>query len=95
LKAITYHRYGSPDVLDFEEVDEPVAKDDEVLIGVRAASVNPRDWHFMRGLPYIMRPIGLRIPKDGGFGSDVAGQVEAVGKAERGFAAVMRSSPMS
>jgi NADPH:quinone reductase-like Zn-dependent oxidoreductase len=85
LKAITYHRYGSPDVLDFEEVDEPVAKDDEVLIRVRAASVNPRDWHFMRGLPYIMRPIGLRIPKDGGFGSDVAGQVEAVGKAETRF----------
>jgi NADPH:quinone reductase-like Zn-dependent oxidoreductase len=85
LKAITYHRYGSPDVLDFEEVDEPVAKDDEVLIGVRAASVNPRDWHFMRGLPYIMRPIGLRIPKDGGFGSDVAGQVEAVGKAVTRF----------
>lgn len=85
MKAITYHRYGSPDVLDFEEVDEPVAKDDEVLIGVRAASVNPRDWHFMRGLPYIMRPIGLRIPKDGGFGSDVAGQVEAVGKAVTRF----------
>jgi NADPH:quinone reductase-like Zn-dependent oxidoreductase len=85
LKAITYHRYGSPDVLDFEEVDEPVAKDDEVLIRVRAASVNPRDWHFMRGLPYIMRPIGLRIPKDGGFGSDVAGQVEAVGKAVTRF----------
>ena len=85
MKAITYHRYGSPDVLDFEEVDEPVAKDDEVLIRVRAASVNPRDWHFMRGLPYIMRPIGLRIPKDGGFGSDVAGQVEAVGKAVTRF----------
>ena len=85
MKAITYHRYGSPDVLDFEEVDEPVAKDDEVLIRVRAASVNPRDWHFMRGLPYIMRPIGLRIPKDGGFGSDVAGQVETVGKAVTRF----------
>jgi NADPH:quinone reductase-like Zn-dependent oxidoreductase len=85
LKAITYHRYGSPDVLDFEEVDEPDANDHEVLIRVRAASVNPRDWHFMRGLPYIMRPIGLRIPKDGGFGSDVAGQVEAVGKAVTRF----------
>jgi NADPH:quinone reductase-like Zn-dependent oxidoreductase len=85
LKAITYHRYGSPDVLELEAVDEPVAKDDEVLIRVRAASVNPRDWHFLRGLPYIMRPIGLRIPKDGGFGSDVAGQVEAVGKAVTRF----------
>jgi NADPH:quinone reductase-like Zn-dependent oxidoreductase len=80
LKAITYHRYGSPDVLELEEVDEPVVNDDEVLVRVRAASVNPRDWHFMRGLPSIMRPLGLRIPKDGGLGSDVAGQVEAVGK---------------
>ena len=81
MKAITYHRYGSPDVLEFGEVDEPVVKDDEVLIGVRAASVNPRDWHFMRGLPYFMRlQFGLRGPKDGGLGSDVAGQVEAVGK---------------
>jgi NADPH:quinone reductase-like Zn-dependent oxidoreductase len=80
LKAITYHRYGAPEVLEFQDVDPPVMKDDEVLVRVRAASVNPRDWHFMRGLPYIVRPIGLRIPKDGGIGSDVAGQVEAVGK---------------
>jgi NADPH:quinone reductase-like Zn-dependent oxidoreductase len=80
LKAITYHRYGSPDVLELEEVDEPVVQDDEVLVRIRAASVNPRDWHFMRGLPSIMRPLALRIPKDGGLGSDVAGQVEAVGK---------------
>jgi NADPH:quinone reductase-like Zn-dependent oxidoreductase len=80
LKAITYHRYGSPDVLEFQEVDEPVAKDDEVLVRVRAVSVNPRDWHFMRGLPYVVRPFGLRRPKDGVLGSDVAGQVEAVGR---------------
>ena len=55
--------------------------DDHVLVRVRAASVNPRDWHYLRGLPYIMRPIGLRIPKDGAFGSDLAGHVEAVGGA--------------
>jgi NADPH:quinone reductase-like Zn-dependent oxidoreductase len=85
LKAITYHRYGSPDVLELEEVDAPVAKDHEVLILVRATSANPRDWHFMRGLPYIMRPLGLRRPKDGGLGSDVAGQVEAVGRAVTRF----------
>jgi len=85
LKAIIYHRYGSPDVLQFDEVAEPVVKDDEVLIRVRAASVNPRDWHFLRGLPYVMRPLGLRIPDDGGFGSDVAGQVEAVGRAVTRF----------
>jgi NADPH:quinone reductase-like Zn-dependent oxidoreductase len=71
LQAITYHRYGSPDVLELEKVDPPAVGDDHVLVRVRAASVNPRDWHYLRGLPYIMRPIGLRIPKDGAFGSDL------------------------
>jgi NADPH:quinone reductase-like Zn-dependent oxidoreductase len=85
LQAITYHRYGAPDVLELEEVDAPALAEDEVLVRVRAASVNPRDWHYLRGLPYIMRPIGLRIPKDGGLGSDVAGQVEAVGRAVTRF----------
>jgi len=81
LKAITYLSYGSPDVLEFQEVDEPVVKDDEVLVRVRAASANPRDWHFMRGLPYFMRlQFGLRKPKCTALGSDMAGQVEAVGK---------------
>jgi NADPH:quinone reductase-like Zn-dependent oxidoreductase len=56
-----------------------------VLVRVRAASVNPRDWHYLRGLPYIMRPIGLRIPGDGGLGSDMAGPVEAVGRAVTRF----------
>jgi NADPH:quinone reductase-like Zn-dependent oxidoreductase len=80
VKAITYHRYGSPEVLEFQEVDEPVARDDEVLVRVRAASANPRDWHFMRGLPAFMRlQFGLRGPKHRGLGSDIAGQVEAVG----------------
>jgi len=81
LKAITYHRYGAPDVLEFQEVDEPVVHDDDVLVRVRAASANPRDWHFMRGLPAFMRlQFGLGKPKHSGLGSDVAGQVEAVGK---------------
>jgi len=79
LKAITAHRYGSPDVLELQEVDKPVVNDDEVLVRVRAASVNPRDWHIMRGLPYIVRPL-LRKLRRGVLGSDVAGQVEAVGK---------------
>jgi NADPH:quinone reductase-like Zn-dependent oxidoreductase len=56
-----------------------------VLVRVRAASVNPRDWHFLRGLPYVMRPSGLRIPKGGAFGSDLAGHVEAVGRAVTRF----------
>jgi NADPH:quinone reductase-like Zn-dependent oxidoreductase len=80
MKAITYHRYGAPEVLQFREVDDPVVGDDEVLVRVRAASANPRDWHFMRGLPAFMRlQFGLRRPKHSGLGSDIAGQVEAVG----------------
>ena len=79
MKAITYSRYGSPDVLEFQEVDEPAVQDNEVLVRVRAASVNPRDWHFMRGLPYIMRLPALRRPENGVLGSDLAGQIEAVG----------------
>jgi NADPH:quinone reductase-like Zn-dependent oxidoreductase len=85
MKAITYHRYGPPEVLGLEEVDEPVVQDDDVLVRVRAASVNPRDWHFLRGLPYVVRPVGLRRPKSGVLGSDIAGQVEAVGKAVTRF----------
>ena len=81
MKAITCHRYGGPDVLEFEEVDDPVVGDDEVLVGVRAVSANPRDWHFMRGLPYFVRlQFGLRGPRREVLGGDVAGRVEAVGK---------------
>ena len=81
MKAIVYHDYGSPDVLQLEEIEKPVAADNEVLIKVRAASVNPLDWHFMRGTPYIVRIVmtGLSKPKNPRLGVDVAGQVEAVG----------------
>jgi NADPH:quinone reductase-like Zn-dependent oxidoreductase len=81
MKAIVYHNYGSPDVLKCEDVEKPVPKDNEILIKVRAASLNPLDWHFLRGVPYIVRIIaGLGKPKFIGLGADVAGQVEAVGK---------------
>ena len=81
MKAIVYDKYGSPDVLELQEIDKPVVKDDEVLVRVRAASANPADWHFMRGVPYIMRPqSGLGKPKNGVLGRDISGQVEAVGK---------------
>ncbi len=81
MKAIVYHNYGSPDVLKCEEVEKPTPGDDEVLIKVRAASVNPVDWHFIRGTPYIVRILtGLRKPKITRLGVDVAGQVEAVGR---------------
>jgi NADPH:quinone reductase-like Zn-dependent oxidoreductase len=82
MKAIVYCDYGPPDVLKLEDVAKPAPKDDEVLIRVRAASVNPFEWHFMRGTPYIGRlmGMGLRKPKDTRLGKDVAGQVEAVGR---------------
>jgi NADPH:quinone reductase-like Zn-dependent oxidoreductase len=81
MKAIVYHRYGPPDVLQLQEVDKPVVRDDAVLVRVRAAAVNPYDWHFMRGEPYFMRLfVGLRTPKRNGLGVDYAGQVEAVGQ---------------
>jgi len=81
MKAAVYRRYGPPDVVQIVDVEKPVPTDNEVLIRVRAASVNPYDWHFMRGMPYILRMmVGLRKPKDTRLGADVAGQVEAVGK---------------
>lgn len=82
MKAVVYSNYGSPDVLEIRDIKKPVPNDDQVLIKVRAASINPLDWHFMEGKPYIMRAIGvgLRKPKDPRLGVDMAGQVEAVGK---------------
>ncbi|MGH8428251.1 MAG: NAD(P)-dependent alcohol dehydrogenase [Gammaproteobacteria bacterium] len=80
MKAILYTEYGPPDVLRFEEVAKPAPKDDEILIKVRAASVNPLDWHLMRGSPYFLRIMaGLRKPKSTRPGVDVAGRVETVG----------------
>lgn len=81
MKAIMYRRYGPPDVLKLEDIETPVPRDGEVLIKVRAASVNPYDWHFMRGEPYLLRLMaGIRGPKNPRLGADVAGEVEAVGK---------------
>ncbi|HEX8246890.1 MAG TPA: NAD(P)-dependent alcohol dehydrogenase [Pyrinomonadaceae bacterium] len=81
MKAIVYHSYGSPDVLKYEELEKPTAADDEVLIKIRAASVNPLDFHFMRGEPFVIRLMaGLRQPKDTRLGRDLSGQVEAVGR---------------
>ena len=86
MKAIRYYRYGSPDVLELRDVDLPAVNDDEVLVRVRAASVNPLDFHFMRGTPYVVRAqAGLSRPKVHGLGADMAGQVEAVGRNVTGF----------
>src|SRR5271165_637160 len=81
MKAAIYTRYGSPDVVQITDIEKPAPNDNEVLIKVRAASVNPYDWHFMRGMPYFLRMVaGLRKPKDTRLGADVSGQVEAIGR---------------
>ena len=81
MRAIVYHRYGSPDVLQCTDVPNPTPADDEVLLKIRAASINPYDWHFLRGTPYLLRLMaGFPKPKDPRLGADVAGTVEAVGK---------------
>jgi NADPH:quinone reductase-like Zn-dependent oxidoreductase len=80
MKAIVYRCYGSPDVLKLEDIEKPTPADDEVLVKVVAASVNPLDWHYMRGSPYFMRlGSGLGAPNDTSMGVDFAGTVHAVG----------------
>jgi NADPH:quinone reductase-like Zn-dependent oxidoreductase len=79
MQAIVQDRFGRPDVLKLREVDQPDVGDDEVLVRVRAASVNPADWYAMAGFPYVARPqMGLRTPR-ARLGLDVAGKVVAVG----------------
>jgi NADPH:quinone reductase-like Zn-dependent oxidoreductase len=79
-RAVVQCRYGGPDVLRVEDVVRCVPGDDQLLVRVRAASVNPLDWHGMRGTPYLARlAMGLRYPKDPRIGVDFAGTVEAVG----------------
>jgi len=81
MKAIVYHHYGSPDVLQCEEVERPVPAEDDVLIRVRAAGVNPLDWKVLSGGPYVVRKLlEMRKPLNGQTGVDVAGEVEAVGR---------------
>jgi NADPH:quinone reductase-like Zn-dependent oxidoreductase len=80
MLAIIYRRYGTPDVLEYEEVRNPIPAHGEVLIQVHAASVNPYDWHFLRGTPSFIRLFtGLRRPKSQRLGADVAGVIAAVG----------------
>jgi NADPH:quinone reductase-like Zn-dependent oxidoreductase len=80
MKAIRFCEYGSPDVLKFEDVEKPMPKDDELLVRVRAASLNFIDAGLVRG-PWVLRLLaGLRKPEFTGFGQDFAGVVEAVGK---------------
>lgn len=86
MKGIVVHCYGAPDVLQLEQIAKPTPADDQLLVKVHAASLNPVDWHIMRGSPYIMRmSSGLGSPKDSRVGVDFAGTVEAVGKSVTRF----------
>ena len=80
MKAIVYHRYGSPDVLKLEEVEKPTPRDDQILIKVHAVSINRSDWEGLIGKPLYARMGGLRRPWNKILGSDIAGRVEIVGK---------------
>ena len=80
MKAYLWERYGPPETLRLAEVDDPVPGTDEVLVKVQAVSINPADWHSLRGKPLFSRAtLGLRRPKHRILGVDVAGQVQAVG----------------
>jgi NADPH:quinone reductase-like Zn-dependent oxidoreductase len=86
MKAIVQDRYGSSDVLVLREVEKPVAADNQVLVRVHAAAVNARDWHVMRGDPYLARmALGFGGPKVKIRGTDFAGRVEAVGRGVKRF----------
>jgi NADPH:quinone reductase-like Zn-dependent oxidoreductase len=81
MKAIVYRCYGSPEVLRLEDVAKPTPGDDELLVEVHAAAVNPLDWHYMRGTPYLVRlDAGFGAPKSPELGVDFSGTVVAVGR---------------
>ena len=87
MKAIVATKYGSPDVLQLQEIEKPIPGNDQVLVKIHAASVNALDWHLLRGKPFLVRLIGYGLlkPKRKILGADVAGRVEAVGKDVKRF----------
>jgi NADPH:quinone reductase-like Zn-dependent oxidoreductase len=82
MKAIVYHRYGSPDVLEFTDLEKPTPKENEVLIKVHAVSINAYDWHLLTADIFLVRLMGggLNEPKNKILGADISGRVEAVGE---------------
>jgi NADPH:quinone reductase-like Zn-dependent oxidoreductase len=88
MKAIVHRCYGSPDVVRYEDVPKPAPADSEILVKVHAASVNPLDWHYLEGTPYLLRlDAGFGTPTDPRLGVDFSGTVEAVGKGVTRFKA--------
>ncbi|MDP1719839.1 MAG: NAD(P)-dependent alcohol dehydrogenase [Candidatus Nanopelagicaceae bacterium] len=81
MRAIVHNTYGSPDALEFQEIEKPEMTDDGVMVCVRAASINPVDLYMLMGTPLLVRMSnGVRRPKNNRLGIDFAGTVEAVGK---------------
>ena len=82
MKAIYYEQYGSPDVLQYKEIAKPAPKENELLIEIKASSINSRDWRLLRANPFFIRLMGLGLlrPKHPILGADVAGTVAATGK---------------
>jgi NADPH:quinone reductase-like Zn-dependent oxidoreductase len=81
MKAIVNATYGSPDVLEYKDIEKPIPKDNEVLIKIHAAGLNAADWHILRAKPFLVRiEFGFRTPKHKILGADIAGVIEAVGK---------------
>lgn len=86
MKAITYTKYGSPDVLKLVELEKPIPKDNEVLVKIHAASANPLDWHIMRATPFLARfESGLFKPKNQRLGADLSGTIESIGANVKDF----------
>lgn len=80
MKAMVHHEYGPPEVLRLEDVERPVPGEDEVLVRVRAVGLNWADYSILTGIPYMVRlGLGLRRPRNGIRGTDISGQVEAIG----------------
>ncbi|HCR72246.1 MAG TPA: alcohol dehydrogenase, partial [Anaerolineae bacterium] len=85
MKAMVYHKYGSPDELKLEEVAKPTPKDDEVLVKVKASSINRADLYMLKGSPFVIRLENGFTSKKKILGADITGQVEAVGKDVKEF----------
>src|SRR5215212_3043837 len=87
MKAILHTRYGSPELLEFKEVEKPAPSENQILIKVHAASINALEYRMMMAKPFFIRLMGggFQRPKDQRFGTDVAGQVEAVGENVKQF----------
>jgi NADPH:quinone reductase-like Zn-dependent oxidoreductase len=86
VKTVVYTQYGPPDVLHLQEVEKPVPKDDQVLVQIRAASVNAADWHLLTADIFLVRLMtGLLKPRYTILGADIAGRIEAVGRNVKQF----------